>query len=75
MLGRRLSADDVDYLTFGRGLDTHRMRRELEFEPAYTTSQTLDDFARAVPVGLLADHPVELVERALVTMLGEADDG
>ncbi len=43
-----LSPDLVDYLTFGRGVETTRMRSLLEFEPAYTTSGAFDDFARHV---------------------------
>jgi UDP-glucose 4-epimerase len=65
VLGPRLLADDVDYLTFGRGLDTHRMRRDLGFEPHYTTGETLDSFAGAVPAGLVVDHPLAVLERAL----------
>jgi len=48
-------------LTFGRGIDTTRMRRDLGFEPRYSTAETVDDFAsNLVPTGgrvdrLLAD--------------------
>ncbi|MFT4264978.1 MAG: NAD-dependent epimerase/dehydratase family protein [Nocardioides sp.] len=33
------------YLTFGRGVDTARMREQLGFEPVYSTAEALDDFA------------------------------
>jgi UDP-glucose 4-epimerase len=36
------------YLTFGRGLDTARMRSVLGFSPAFTTAQAFADFGRTV---------------------------
>ena len=65
LTGRRLSADDVAFLTFGRGLDTRRMRHELAFEPSFSTDQALDAFGETIASGLLRDHPVEVLERAL----------
>lgn len=37
-------SEQEGYLSFGRVLDTTRMRTELGFEPRYTTRETLDDF-------------------------------
>ena len=39
------------YLTFGRGLDTTRMRTMLGFTPTYTTESAFADFARSVAPG------------------------
>ncbi len=47
------SRELTDYLTFGRGLDTTRMRTMLGFTPAHTTEQAFADFARWVNPGLL----------------------
>jgi UDP-glucose 4-epimerase len=42
------SADQLQFLAFGRGLDTTRMRGVLGFEPEYTTRETFEDFARGI---------------------------
>jgi len=42
------SADQLQFLAFGRGLDTTRMREVLGFEPEYTTRETFEDFARGI---------------------------
>jgi UDP-glucose 4-epimerase len=42
------SPEQLGFLTFGRGIDTTRMRAELGFEPTYTTEQTFADFASAI---------------------------
>ncbi|MBM7365986.1 NAD-dependent epimerase/dehydratase family protein [Gordonia hydrophobica] len=39
-----IRSENAAYLTYGRVLDTTRMRSELGFEPRYTSLQTLDDF-------------------------------
>ena len=39
------SRDQLAFLAFGRGLDTTRMRKVLQFEPRYTTRQAFEDFA------------------------------
>jgi UDP-glucose 4-epimerase len=39
------SDDQMQYLAYGRGLDTTRMRKVLHFEPVYTTKQAFLDFA------------------------------
>ena len=41
------------YLTFGRGVDTTRMRSVLGFQPTYTTSEAFADFGRSVAPGSL----------------------
>jgi UDP-glucose 4-epimerase len=59
------SADQLDYLTYGRGLDTSRMRAVLGFEPRYSTDEVLEDYARAHPTRTLEAHPVVALDRAL----------
>ena len=40
----RLRSSQTEFLTYGRVLDTTRMRTELGFAPRYSTKDTLDDF-------------------------------
>ena len=47
------SRELTSFLTFGRGLDTSRMREVLGFAPARTTEQAFADFARTLNPGLL----------------------
>ncbi|XVX21001.1 NAD-dependent epimerase/dehydratase family protein [Actinomycetota bacterium] len=42
------SPDQMQFLAFGRGLDTTRMREEMGFEPRFTTRQAFADFAASV---------------------------
>jgi UDP-glucose 4-epimerase len=41
------SSDQIRFLSFGRGLDTTRMRADLGLEPRYTTRAALEDFVRS----------------------------
>lgn len=41
------SPEQVRFLTYGRGVDTTRMRQEFGFFPQFTTAQTFDQFAEA----------------------------
>jgi UDP-glucose 4-epimerase len=49
------SPEQLGFLTYGRGVDTTRMRTELGFEPAFTTAEAFADFCSALgartPVG------------------------
>ena len=38
------SPEQLGFLTYGRGVDTTRMREELGFEPAFTTAEAFADF-------------------------------
>ncbi len=42
------SPEQLAVLTFGRGMDTTRMRTELGFEPGYTTLEAFTDFAEGL---------------------------
>ncbi len=44
-----ISGEQLDFLLWGRVLDTARMRDVLRFEPAYTSRAALEDFARSLP--------------------------
>jgi UDP-glucose 4-epimerase len=46
------SPEQLGLLTYGRGVDTTRMRTDLGFEPAYTTAEAFADFAATLaPTG------------------------
>lgn len=44
--GGEITEDQLDYMTFGRVMDTTRMRAELGFEPNWTTLEAFDDYVR-----------------------------
>ena len=52
------SPEQLSFLTFGRGIDTTKMRAELGFEPALTTAQAFAEFARGLGA---APRPAERV--------------
>ncbi len=54
---RSLQTELAGLLTFGRGLDTTRMRSVLGFEPRYTTASAFADFGRSVAPGMLPHLP------------------
>jgi UDP-glucose 4-epimerase len=60
------SPEQVAFLTYGRGLDTTRMRSMLGFEPSFTTAQALADFASSLSPGALSATRVLASEGARV---------
>jgi len=50
---RGLGAELAGFLTYGRGIDTARMRSVLGFHPSYTTASAFADFARTATTGSL----------------------
>ena len=42
------SSDQVQFLAYGRGLDTTRMREVLGYEPAFTTRAAFEDYVRGI---------------------------
>jgi UDP-glucose 4-epimerase len=70
------SADQVQFLAFGRGLDTTRMRTELGFEPAFTTRAAFEDYARAigpaVPGGALVGAALSGLAGTAASAVGQA---
>jgi UDP-glucose 4-epimerase len=45
------SPDQITFLTYGRVVDTTRMRAEFGFEPEYTTAAAFDDFRSTLGTG------------------------
>jgi UDP-glucose 4-epimerase len=45
-MNSEVNRDQLDYFSFGRVMDTTRMRSELGFEPQWTTLEAFDDFVR-----------------------------
>ena len=45
-----LTPELLALLTYGRGVETVRMRQDLGFEPAYSTAEAFADFAAPLPV-------------------------
>jgi UDP-glucose 4-epimerase len=61
------SPEQIQFLTYGRGVDTTRMRERLGFEPKHTTAHAFDSFADArCRNGLLDRDRVTSMERVLV---------
>ena len=71
------SPDQVQFLAYGRCLDTTRMREVLGFHPSRTTEQAFMEFAAALEPGLISERRVRAAETALVGALtsgkGEGD--
>ena len=61
------SPEQVGFLTFGRGVDTTRMRTVLGFEPAYTTAEAFADFGSTIePTGGQSVRALDGLAHALV---------
>jgi UDP-glucose 4-epimerase len=66
------SPEQVQFLTYGRGVDTTRMRRELGFSPKYSTADAFDEFVQArCRGGVLDRERVHRVERVFAGLLGK----
>ncbi len=67
------SRDQIQFLAYGRGLDTRRMREVLGFEPAYTTRSAFQDYVRgigsAVPGGAALGSAVSGVAGTAATAI------
>jgi UDP-glucose 4-epimerase len=60
------SPEQIGLLTYGRGVDTTRMRTELGFEPAYTTAEAFADFGLPLsPTGGRAEKVLARMARSL----------
>jgi len=64
------SPEQMEFLTYGRGVDTTRMREVLGFEPDYTTPAAFEDFGRAIGPGLVSADRVATVESLVTRALG-----
>lgn len=60
------SPEQLAFLTYGRGVDTTRMRSKLGFEPAHDTASAFADFAALLPpTGGRADRALGRLAQAL----------
>ena len=64
------SPEQVRFLTYGRGVDTTRMREVLGFEPEYTTQEAFESFVAARGLNRIV-HPdrVRSAEQALSSVM------
>ena len=60
------SPEQLSFLTYGRGVDTTRMREELGFETTMSTIEALDDFASTLsPTGGRSERVLGALSKAL----------
>jgi UDP-glucose 4-epimerase len=59
------SPEQVAFLTYGRGVDTTRMREVLGFQPKYTTEEAFEDYLRGHGRGPLSPERIARVERGV----------
>ncbi|WP_300643984.1 NAD-dependent epimerase/dehydratase family protein [Nocardioides sp.] len=60
------SPEQLAFLTYGRGVDTTRMRTQLGFEPTMTTAEAFADFATTLtPTGGRAERVLATLSQAL----------
>lgn len=70
------SPEQVEFMKYGRGVDTQRMREVLGFQPDYTTLQTFDAFVARHQLGrVIPADAVRLVERQLLGAAAHAPGG
>jgi len=63
-----LDRERLDYLSYGRVMDTTRMRSELGYTPKWTTTEAFDDYVRGRGLKPIVDPGwVSAVERRAVT--------
>ena len=61
------SPEQLSFITYGRGVDTTRMRTMLGFEPEFTTAEAFNDFgASMTPTGGRSVRALDGLARALV---------
>jgi UDP-glucose 4-epimerase len=66
------SADQIDALTYGRGMDTGRFTAATGFTPGYTSRSALAEFAASAPPGVLNAARVDEALAVLGRFLGDA---
>jgi UDP-glucose 4-epimerase len=64
------SPEQMAYLTYGRGVDTTRMREVLGFEPEHTTASAFDDLRRVLGPGVISSERVAAVEDLVAQAMG-----
>jgi len=68
------SREQVAFLTYGRGVETTRMREVLGFQPSRTTAEAFAEFAASLEPGVVSELRVRAAEAALLGALGGARD-
>ena len=68
-----LSSEHIPFLTFGRGVDTSRLRTMFGYEPVYSTQEAFDDFVAGQQPGPLRPERVRAVETALLGALAGSE--
>ncbi|MFL6179941.1 MAG: NAD-dependent epimerase/dehydratase family protein [Actinomycetes bacterium] len=67
------TSEQIEYLKYGRGIDTSRIRERLGFTPQFSTLETFESFLQAHPMGrVLPWDPPERVTMPSVTEIGKA---
>jgi UDP-glucose 4-epimerase len=69
------SREQVAFLSYGRGVETVRMREVLGFQPEHTTEQAFDRFAASIDPGVISERRVRAAEESLVGALTGARTG
>jgi UDP-glucose 4-epimerase len=70
------SPEQVRFLTYGRGVDTTRMRTEFGFFPRHTTVETFDEFVAARNLGTpVSPQRLQAVEDQVAHLLGGTANG
>jgi UDP-glucose 4-epimerase len=64
------SREQVAFLTYGRGVETTRMREVLGFHPTRTTDQAFGEFAASLEPGVISERRVLAAEAAVLGALG-----
>ncbi|MEO9152836.1 MAG: epimerase, partial [Lapillicoccus sp.] len=64
------SADQMEFLAHGRGLDTTRMRQVLHFRPTHTTRQAFVDYANHLGAPVPGGPVVGEVASSAVSAIG-----
>lgn len=61
--------EQVAFLTYGRGVDTTRMRQVLGYQPVFTTTEAFEDFAGSIAPGIVAPSRVRTAEQLVGSVL------
>src|SRR5690606_10374134 len=64
------TTEQLEFLTYGRVVDTTAMRTQLKFEPAYTTAEAFDEMIAARGRGPVTPDRVDRVIREVSDYLG-----
>jgi UDP-glucose 4-epimerase len=70
-----LTAEQTEFLTFGRGIDSTAVRSALGFEPAYTTAAAFGTFAGRLRPGALNAERIGALEAQFSQLLAKVGPG